>query len=871
MTAQRGMPPWWRLAISNLLARRGRTALLVGCVALCAALVVAIRCSIASLNEGLNQRVLAAVGAADVRIVNPAKVGFDLEVVRAARAWPEAKLVAPRLVDGLALSLGKEGGPARSIRVIAYGVDPVAEGALRPLKLSAGRWLMAGTPPKGAPGEVVLDQRVAEQLHASVGDVLEVQRFGSPVRLVVVGIAQPPALSGLFKNILPVYGDIAVIGAAVDRPGEVNEVDVLLARGRSAEQVVSDRRAALPKGLLLQPTEKITSGYYARQRGGDSTLTLASILAFLASAFIITTGMTSAVGERLRELAILRAVGATRGQLAAGELLTGAIVGLLGACVGVPAGIIGSWVLVKMFPEQLPAGFVLSLSGVAAGVVGSVLAGMGGAGYAAWAASRVSPMAGLASRARPVRGRTIVICLLAGATLVMVQALIVLHRPSDPSGFFWLYAPIGAPSLLTGYFLLSIPVTFAASWLLGGVVARVLGVPGVLLTRGLMRTPVRSGLTAGSMMLGLALMVSIWTNGRGILDRWFEGVQFPDAFVTGLNLKPDLAERIRQVPGVQGATAITLLNVGTDAFGIEGLTKYRTTFLAFEPEPFFAMTKLQWLQGDVATASAALQAGGAVLVAREFMVTRGMGLGDKITLTHNGVGHDFTIVGVVTSPGLDIASKFFDIGENYVDQAVNSVFGTRADLRSRFGSEAINLVQIAFTPGGNAEETMRAIRNLPGTGILAGGTAVAMKAEIRGTIQGALRVFALVAIGAMLVACLGVANVIIASVRGRSFEFGVIRASGGSRGMLARLILGEGLLIALAAAILGTALGLQGAWGGQNVTASSIGIELPIRPPWDAIGWSVLTVTAITLLAAMPAALGLLRRQPRELLAAMRG
>jgi ABC-type antimicrobial peptide transport system permease subunit len=89
--------------------------------------------------------------------------------------------------------------------------------------------------------------------------------------------------------------------------------------------------------------------------------------------------------------------------------------------------------------------------------------------------------------------------------------------------------------------------------------------------------------------------------------------------------------------------------------------------------------------------------------------------------------------------------------------------------------------------------------------------------------------------------------------------------------MLARLILGEGLLIALAAAILGTALGLQGAWGGQNVTASSIGIELPIRPPWDAIGWSVLTVTAITLLAAMPAALGLLRRQPRELLAAMRG
>lgn len=872
--ATRPMPPSWRLATSSLSARRGRTALLIGCVALCAALIVAIRCAIASLNAGLDQRLTATIGAAELRVLQAGKAPFDMAVLDAVRAWPETKLASPRLTDGFTLQFRKGIEPAKAVRVIAYGVDPATERDVRPLTLASGSWLTDEA------NTIVLDQRVADELGAGAGDTVEVQRFGEPVRLRVVGVAKPPPLSGLFKNILPVYGSLATVARAAERgeiggrPG-INEVDIVVKPEFVPQAVIYQHQNAKPdpaiRGLLLQPTEKITAGFREGQRSGDIGLLLASIIAFLASGFIITTGMTTAVGERLRELSIVRAVGGTRTQLAASQLLTGAIIGGCGALVGVPLGMLGADVLIKMYPEQLPAGFVFSWVGVISGVVGSVFAGMIGAAYAAWLASRVSPSAGIASRAKPVAIRTIWMCLVVGLALISVQLLIIQFRPSDTDRFFWLYVPIAVPTLITGYFVLSIAVMYAVSVVIGPVLARLLGLPGVLLSRSLTRTPIRSGLTAGSMMLGLALLISIWTNGKSVLDRWFESLQFPDAFVTGISLKPDVADRIRTVSGVASACPITLFNVDTDAFGIQGLTRYRTTFLAFEPEVFFDMTKVQWIQGDEATARRELAKGGAVIVAREFFVTRKLGVGDSITLKHNDIGHTFRIVGVVTSPGLDIASKFFDIGEGYVDQAINSVFGTREDLRQRFGSESVNLVQIAFKPDADPEQSMRAIRNLRGTGILAGGTATAMKVEIRSMISGTLKVFSLVAVGAMLVACFGVANVIVASVRARSFEFGVIRAAGAPRSLLTRLVIGEGLLISIAAAIVGTPFGIQGAWGGQNITAASIGIDLMLSPPWEAIALGAVTVTAITMLAALPSAIGLMRQSPRALLGAMRG
>jgi putative ABC transport system permease protein len=258
------------------------------------------------------------------------------------------------------------------------------------------------------------------------------------------------------------------------------------------------------------------------------------------------------------------------------------------------------------------------------------------------------------------------------------------------------------------------------------------------------------------------------------------------------------------------------------------------------------------------------------MVAREFKTARNIGVGDTITLTAQGKPFDFEVVGVVNSPGLDIVNKFFDIGEQYIEQSVSAVFGSRKDLIEKFGNDAINLIQIGIDPTVDDVAVVKQAQRIPG--VISGGSGRQIKEDIAKFLSGSLLVFSVVAVAAMLVACFGVANLIVAGIQARQFEFGVLRAIGAHKSLLARLVLAEAVIIAVSACMLGTVMGIHAAWGGQRVNSLLIGLKLTrIVPPIGATaaGWGMLTV--ITLGAAFPAIWRLMKRQPRELLAAMKG
>jgi putative ABC transport system permease protein len=166
---------------------------------------------------------------------------------------------------------------------------------------------------------------------------------------------------------------------------------------------------------------------------------------------------------------------------------------------------------------------------------------------------------------------------------------------------------------------------------------------------------------------------------------------------------------------------------------------------------------------------------------------------------------------------------------------------------------------------------MKDLRRAGGFEVIAAGSGRQIKAEISKFLTGSLVVSSVVAICAMLVACFGVANLIVAGIQARQFEFGVLRAIGAQRGLLARLVLAEATLIALSACVVGTVMGIHASWGGQHMYEILLGIELTMQIPFGptSAGWA--TVLLITLAAAAPAVLALARKQPRELLGAVRG
>jgi putative ABC transport system permease protein len=473
--------------------------------------------------------------------------------------------------------------------------------------------------------------------------------------------------------------------------------------------------------------------------------------------------------------------------------------------------------------------------------------------------------------ARPGR-RAILLCGVVGVPLVTLEALIV-SVPIDESFVFWGHVLVGIPSILTGYFLLGVPVVALLARVVAPIVATAFRLPRKLLIGSLSATPLRNGFTAGALMLGLAMMTDMWTTGSAILRDWVEGIRFPDAFVQDLNgLSEEDRARLEGLDFVAGASAITLMRIDANVFGLEQLERPPTFFVAFEPGPFFEMTRLNWEAGDPAYAMRRLEEGGAVIVAKEFIVARaGYKIGDTFVVTNQGERYPFEIVGAVSSPGLDVVGYGFDLGRGYAEMAIGTVFGSRADLKRVFKSDAVHLLQLGYARDIPDKEAATSIRGALAKPTALVGSGREIKQEILTIGRRTMRLATAVAVVVMLIGSLGVSNIVLAGIDARRFEFGVLRAIGASRGVLGRLIAAEVIVLVLGASVLGTLFGLQGAFTAMRFYNIFAGIELKLIPQIGpiALGWAMLMV--VTLVVISPLIARVARAHPRELLAATRG
>ncbi len=443
---------------------------------------------------------------------------------------------------------------------------------------------------------------------------------------------------------------------------------------------------------------------------------------------------------------------------------------------------------------------------------------------------------------------------------------------SEGDVVFWGYVTVGLPGLMLGYFLLGTPALLLVVRFAGPGLRRLLALPPGLLENTIRATPYRFGFTAGALMAGLALMVAIWTQGGAAMRDWISNIRFPDAFVTGLAIQPEARQKLDALPFVTRTSPVGMYGVEIEDFGIKRVTRLKTFFVGFEPRSFFEMSGLTWVQGDPETAATAIERGGAVIVSREFLAAKGKGVGGTFTCWDGETEHSFDIVGVVASPGLEMIGDMYDVGAGFADQRIHAVFGGMKDLKEKFNSEAIRMIQLDLAPDADEAESLARIREeLFPYGVLMAGSGREIKNELLRFVNTALYVSSMVAVFAMTVCCFGVANLIIAGVQARRFEFGVLRAVGAQPGLLTRLVLGEAALIALTACLLGTLMGVQGAFGGTRLNHLLWGIEVVAKPPPGpiAVGWGA--IFALSILAAAPAIISLGRARPRELLGAVRG
>lgn len=840
---------------------------MIGAVALAASLIVAVSTAGYSVQQSMESRLLETLGAADARIIHLFQGRFDDDLLDEVRRWPEVRQAAGRFSAAITLirkdeKLDPETGLPLRITPLTHGIDPALEFLVRPIELSAGRF-------PAARNEIVIDSFVADRLEAGPGDVLVVQRFGEPIELTVVGAYERDTLGTLQRpQALMLRDDVE---EAAERYDTLTDIAIMLRDGEDVNAFCARYIDRLPEQLQLEPAELARTGFDRRVRATRIVFTISALWAFLSCSFIIVIGMTTGVTERLRELAIVRSIGASRAQVFLSQLWIGVVVGALGAIVGIPIGIALAAGLIWHFRELVPSGLEVGMLGIVLAVIGSIGAGLAGAVWPAFEASRVSPLRAIAVRAQPFRPRSVVWFAVLGIGAITAQ--IALYQVPDLDTRFWVYAIAGLPLMQIGYFLLAVPVLYLIVRLLGRLLSRLLRLPRDLLPQSVLAIPYRLGLTAGALMIGVAILIGSWTSTTSVMRDWLGRMTFADGFAFRRN-GITRAERdlIAQLPFVTGTAPIGYIPLrvkGEQVFGVQGLAPPNITCIGFEPEGFFEINRIQWVAGSPEEAVPRLKRGDAVLVAKEFLTTRGVKLGDTLTLGAGRIWHDYEIVGVVEAAGLDVATQMFGIRNAYNEHAIRCVFADFDVMAERFDNPDVYLLQINLSNEISDDEARIEIsRAVPGVLFVSGRS---IKEGMNKIGRAVLVVQITIAFAALLLACVAVGNVLIANVVARQFEYGMLRAVGASRGHLVRLVLGEAALLAAAAMVVGSLFGYHTALIDIDMYRTLGGLELSPRVPLGvgSIAWLVLL--AMTLLAALPAALWLIRRTPRELFAVGRG
>lgn len=877
------LPISLRLALRQWLARPLRPILCSLAIAASVALIVCVGAAMDSLRETISHAIGQALGVAEIHI-RPVQRDTDARLDQAmldrVRTLPEVDFADGRLLSQAVLTKGDD-----RLWFDVVGVDEPLDDKLRPQVFVSGHGI---TPGPDEASELVVDSYVAQKLNLKVGEQVRYSINDVPEKkLTIVGIVQSPSIELIARPTM--FVPLKVLAKDMGIAPAYNVIDLKLKDSAGIEDYDQYAKAL---NLQLGKSVEVVPGTTSKAKLGDLTRTLRlfllvlSTLSAFSASLIIGTTLSVGIQERVRQFGQLRCIGAKRGQLAAFLLGDAAVLLIAGELFGVLLGIGLSVLLVRFLPQFFEE-YQLSAVSVSIALFSGAFATLLGALIPIWQVMRVSPMAAVTASAKPSRASRIYWAA-AGGVLCMILQIILWNLPFSRDFRVFSYILAGVPLIFAGWCLLAPAIISACEWIGALVLGTLFNVQSTLLRTAWSRTPWRAGAMIAALMIGVTLFTTVRARGQSIRQSWV-GPKIPDLIIKTLlgNLSDHRIARLKtEHPELKDITPFDYFTVkmktSPSPVG-KILHDDETTFVAIDPNQFASMVDLDYVQGNPKEALQQLADGGHVYVTTEFHNVRGLGVGDKLTLRRaDGKETDFTIAAVVDSTGLEVVKNYFDLRAAFGEKAVSSLLGNIADARRDFkmGDPTLAVMNVSQKmPDGKPVDLAELRKDLSTEGIQSL-SSVDLKGTLDRVISRIMNGLSVIGLGALCVASLGVANMVIASVHARRFEFGVLRAIGAGRFQLVRMVLAEVTLVAIIAGILGAGAGLSLAFMATRMDWLLLGFPTHFIDPklagaslYAAILVAVaIGITAVLawLAALFPAMRGAFLAQ-RELLAGGRG
>ncbi len=803
--------PILRLSIAGVRSNRGRFALLsfsvfIGVLFIAATLTITdtVKAGFGSLfsNAYRNVSVVVRERSEIVRQNETFRGRIDERLVTTVAAVPGVKVALPR-ITGYAYVVSADGSAPPNVSSETAGA-PIAENWIADEELNPFT-LVDGTGPSAA-GDLVIDRGTANAARIAVGDSVSVVTKDGSV---------PGRISGIVR-----FGSVDSPGAvpvvlfrtedAQRLVGETDRVDAIIVRaidGTSAAALERSIAEALPKGVEAVTGVKVTAELENQVASGlrfvTTFLLIFAVLSLVVGAFIIANTFSMSISQRTRELALLRAVGASRSQIARTVLGEAVVMSIVGSVLGLFGGIglaqVMKGVLRATGVDLPPAPLVVRGATVMWSVGIGVLVTIGAAVTPAVRASRISPVAAMRDsefEPPPLLRRTLI-----GFGVFVVATLVTRGGALAPS---LTQTGIGVALLFAASVLLAPAIGSLARFLVEPV-GKVFGATTGLAVRNATRNPRRTAATALALSLGSAvacfaviLNASLAQSLKTAVSGGLRGdlVVRSGSFGVG-GLPTSLADEIGALPSVEAVSGLRYGFATVD--GPKRDARRASAVRRNGGRPIASLNPAsadRLLDFDNERGSLGDLGDGTIAISKRELDDRGWNFGDVLQLTFPGREPVPFRIKAIFAQGIafDFAISHADYEKHVPDQFDFVIY-----LAAKNGS---NVAKLRTDIEGVAAKYPTAKVEDPKQYV----------ARITSSLDQLLSLILGLLILVVTIAVLGIAITLSLSVVERIREIGLLRTLGMARVQVRSMLRSEAVVIALLAVTIGVALGIGSAW-----------------------------------------------------------
>ena len=840
-----------RFSRRALLSRPGRTLLTLASIVIGVAAVMAVTIITASTRESNKGLFEAITGKAALEVTSVSGKPMSDELLAKVAAVPDVQAALPLVQTLCQMTVGED----TRVRLQLLGIDTARDHLLRELEIVSGRMLKADDGDR-----MLLEADFAEQLNIKPGDKL---RFLSPKRLKgdqpgsqtaeVVGLVRVGEGGSLTQAGL-VFMPIKRAQSRFVGKGKLSAIQVLPAKDMVVADLQTRIQGALSDAEKVQPPQGSADVLQNTLLATEQGLKLGTGFSLILAGFIILNTFLMTVGERRRQLAIVRAIGGTRWQVGGMLLREGLVLGVIGIVLGIGFGLLLAWggqqVLSRSMEVTLPPfeqfakspiPYILASSFGFIVVMIAVL-------LPAARASKVSPLEGLARVAKGDMETVPTRYIAVGIAAVTISSFIIFCGTKG-----WVSADVatgGGFGLLLGLVLLVPLVLAPGSTLIASLFPKRFGVEGSLALKQILRHRGRTSLTVGVLFVagstGTGLAHSILDSIHNVKN-WYRQTFPGDYYVRSLlpdmgsgqsaDLPEGLDLELAKIPGIAYLDRVKTLECQVnrkdplkDAAG-EPVSDLNVVLLTREfNEP--GRLPLELVAGDADQVREQM-ARGEVVVGNMLAFRLKLKVGDEVEVgTDQGrqakrvcaINNEYFVGGLVLYMDWNVSHR--DLGIEGVDAfIIRSAPGQAPQLRSRLAELC---KQHSVLMHSRTEIGARVDRIVAGSAV---GLWLLLVVEF-------------------VVAAFGLVNTLSMNVLEQTRELGLLRIVAMTRGQVRRTILAQALIIGLVGLVpgvisgLGIALILNLAMEPSNGRA----IEFQLHPVMMAL--TFVSALAITVLAA---------------------